>query len=145
MHNLSIRNDCKVNRGPGRTTVGIRDDIRELIGVKLVFSQGLNHGRIGRVHNGPGFGIDGDGSILQWIHSLVVQSRADVRALNAIGPRGSDRYDRQRLIIGITVVVHDLGSDEATVGIELINRPEVVVVLGDRKIVLSNDIDADIC
>ena len=78
------------------------------------------------------------------MHSLAVQVRAAVRGRLTTGPDDSDRRDRQRIRFTIRIAVVD--QDLATEGtIELINRPAVEVVLGDRRIVLSSDLDADLC
>ncbi len=138
-------NDSHENRGIVRITVGIPDDVREPVSERLPWFQGRNLVWIGRVNNEPGIGVDGEAPILQRISPLAFQVRAAVRARLATGPDDIDRCDRQRIrfTIGIAVVDQDLAT-EGTI-IELINRPAVEVVLGDRRIVLSGDLDTDLC
>ena len=110
--------------------------------MSLSWLQGCNHGRIGLVHNDPSIGIDGEGTILQLIHRLVVQVRAAVRDQLAIFSDDSDRRDWQiiRCTIEIPVVDLDVLSDCSTLGLELRKRLAIRVVLGDRWVhYIGND------
>ena len=110
--------------------------------MSLSWLQVFNHGRIGRVVNHPGIGIDGEGPILQLVHRPAVQVRAAVRDQLAIFSDDSDRRDWQifRCAIEIAVVDLDLLSDGAFLSNELSNRPAIRVVLGDRRVnYIGND------